>query len=295
MDASEVSALVGDANRRLVRSALLNASVERVQELLDEVARDAGRLVAVSAEPGQDIVELHDNGGGAEATIQATIYQLEENRSQLAAGILVREPDAKTVIDASRDRLERLVAALADRAGGEVLAVDRLGSDRLTEGALEVEVVARIDAAAGDIWSLVGDRFGFPRWHPMIAESVSVDDGRHRRDMLEGLANGGTLEKFLHHDPTERPYVYAKVADQRIDRGWDEVRAQYFFPFRQYLAQLSVQPAPAGCVASWRGWLTLEEGVTSELAERALLQTRRFYARGLDALVGRFGGALLAS
>jgi hypothetical protein len=288
-----MSGVVGDANGRVVRSALLETSAERVRGLLDDMARGAASLAVVRSDPARGLVDLSDRRDPSAPIIQATIYALEENRSQFATGILVREPHGEAAIDAARDRIDGLVAALVDRAGGEPLALGRLGSDRLTRGSLGVEVSARVDAGADDVWSLIGDRFGFPRWHPMISDSLSEDAGRHRRDMLEGLANGGALEKFLFHDPAERSYVYAKVADQRIDRGWDEVRAQYFFPFRQYHAQIAVQPAPAGCIASWRGWLALEEAVTGEMVERASLQTRRFYARGLEALVARFGGVML--
>lgn len=66
-----------------------------------------------------------------------------------------------------------------------------------------------LPAAAGEVWALVGDFDGLPRWNAGIERSELSEDGRRRTLVLK--AGGTVVEELLHRDEAGRSLSYAVV------------------------------------------------------------------------------------
>ena len=260
------------ALRRVTRSAVLQASADDVFGYL-RGSSPADNTSGLDTERRMyAIVTAH-------GTTLFTVYALGPRKSQFVVDWL-GEAFSIPAVAAEVDRV--LDDGLA-RFGGQTLQVDPTDGLSLESATLVEETVA-IPCPANAIWDIAGDRFGLWQWHPRIDNSLSLDDGRHRRDMLQGLDEGGTLEKFLYHDEAERVYIYAKVANDDLDPAWTRTKQRYLFPFAQYHARLKVIDHQGESIAQWTAWLEFDEGIGDDLKAAALAQTRLFYRAGLENL-----------
>lgn len=218
----------------------------------------------------------------ASADLAITFYPLTGRRSQIVADLTSKGP----VEQEAELRAEKVCATLVDTWGGAILDRHQIPDVKSDSAPGLVQARREIHADPDALWALIGDRYRFNVWHPMIRGSLALHDGRHRRDLLEGLEEGGTLEKFLYQNAAQRTYTYAKVADDSIDTAWSSTKVRYFFPFTAYVAQLSVIPdETGGSIVTWSGWLTFDSGADELTRESACAQSLRFYNAGLDALV----------
>jgi hypothetical protein len=157
--------------------------------------------------------------------------------------------------------------------------------------ALTVQRHVDLKANPDAVWSLIGGRFAFPQWHPLIKRSLSVDHDRHRRDV--GAAphpEGAPLERFLYHDDISRIDVYDKVADPAIDELWTEIVDRYGYNLTSYEGRIEAQPTTdGGTRVTWTVHMTpnaVDQGKPVEQISAPLI---RFYEVGLQNLAKMFG------
>lgn len=67
-----------------------------------------------------------------------------------------------------------------------------------------------LSAPVADVWAMVGDFHGLPKFHPLIKETIRENNGLWRRDMFEGVASG-SLEERLHYSDRTMCYSYRSL------------------------------------------------------------------------------------
>ena len=66
-----------------------------------------------------------------------------------------------------------------------------------------------LPASAGEVWAVVGDFNGLPRWNAGVERSDLSDGGRRRTLILK--AGGKVVEELVHHDDVGRSLSYSIV------------------------------------------------------------------------------------
>ena len=103
--------------------------------------------------------------------------------------------------------------------------------------ALEVNETASFKASADDVWNVINEFGGLPKWHPWIVVSTasSVDGGLHR---LIATGDGAWADEVLDdYSRANKSYTYSIVATT--------------FPLANYTATIKVSEAGTGSTVNW--------------------------------------------
>lgn len=130
-------------------------------------------------------------------------------------------------------------------------------------------VTRRVTVAApvSEVWALIGDFHGVPRWHPAIAKSERATIGEDEFRTLTTRDGARILEHLVAQD--SHSYTYAIVRSP--------------LPVAHYEARIEVNTAGSGSEVSWSASFT----PTAEGAEEVVAG---IYEAGLTALAQEFGG-----
>lgn len=127
-----------------------------------------------------------------------------------------------------------------------------------------------LPASAGEVWALVGDFNGLPRWNPGVERSDLSNGGKRRTLTLK--VGGSVVEDLLHRDETARTISYSI-----IESG---------VPVSSHRATMSVVDlGPKRCTVHWRCEFE-PKGVDAATVE-GIFST--ILDRGLSQLAERFG------
>ena len=143
------------------------------------------------------------------------------------------------------------------------------GSGSQPEDMVQVTVETQLSASPAEVWKLVGNFNGVPKWHPAIAKSALEDGGRIRRVRTADGAEG--VERLLTYDAAGMSYSYRTLKGPA--------------PVTDYTATLSVKAADGGSLVTWSGEF-VPVGISKADAEQAI---RGFFQLGLGNLKTLFG------
>jgi hypothetical protein len=136
-----------------------------------------------------------------------------------------------------------------------------------------VDMSIELEAAAQDVWALIGGFADLPRWHPAATKSEELRDGGRiqRRLTLQGGAT--ILEQLDHRDDSSRSYSYTILTSP--------------LPVASYRSELSVRDdGPRRCTVRWASNFE-PQGASQADAEAAI---RGVYQGGFDKLTQIFAG-----
>jgi len=128
-----------------------------------------------------------------------------------------------------------------------------------------------LPASADEVWSVVGDFNGLPRWNAGIAASELSENGRRRTLTLK--AGGSVVEDLVEYDPAARRLSYSFV--------------QTPVPVTHHKATLEV--VDRGPNQSTVRWSCEFEPKGTDVASVGPIFARIFES-GLQELAGLFGG-----
>ena len=125
-------------------------------------------------------------------------------------------------------------------------------------------------ASADEVWELVGDFNGLPKWLPPAAASVLEEGGQVRR-LTVADGSGEVVERLEARDPDARTTTYAILESP--------------LPVSGYVATLAVHERDRGCEVEWQS--TFQPSGAGE--DEAVAVIHGIYDEGLGALQERFG------
>jgi hypothetical protein len=129
-----------------------------------------------------------------------------------------------------------------------------------------------VPAAAEEVWAVVGDFNGLPRWNAGVAASQLSHEGRRRTLALK--SGGSVVEDLVEYDPAERRISYSFV--------------ETLMPVSRHKATLEVIDGGAGlCTVRWSCEFEPKEGADARAVAAVFT---RIFDGGLRELVGLFGG-----
>ena len=134
----------------------------------------------------------------------------------------------------------------------------------------EVSMKTHLNAAADQVWKIVGQFNGLPAWHPMVVKST-LDDGGQRRTL--SLPDGSKIVEDLREaDDGSHTMTYA-IVDSPL-------------PVKDYVSTIRVIPSQdgVGCTVEWSS--TFDPTGDENAAVTAVHQV---YQAGLDNLTKMFG------
>lgn len=131
----------------------------------------------------------------------------------------------------------------------------------------KVSISQQFTQDADTLWGIVGDPAGIARWHPAIAKSPLSADGTSRVCHLEG--GGEVHERITEASAAGRRYTYQIVESP--------------LPVRDYVATLSVEPAPEGARVVWEA--SFEAAGAPPADVEAMI--RGVFEAGLSAIAGK--------
>ncbi len=138
---------------------------------------------------------------------------------------------------------------------------------------------AIVAAKADEVWRLVRDFDGLPRWHPAVADS-RIEDGRSAAEVgcvrhLK-MPDGAVIrERLVAVDDPGRSYTYDIIESP--------------FPIRRYRATIRVVPVTA-TGDSFVEWWTDFDADASDEPKLDKVFANNVFAAGLQALQERFSG-----
>jgi hypothetical protein len=125
-------------------------------------------------------------------------------------------------------------------------------------------------AAAGEVWSLIGDFGG--TWHPMTARVGLTGTGIGQLRTIETLDGKEVVERLESIDSAKRCFRYTNIAGMPVSR---------------YTGILEVTAKGSGCVVDWRAQFLADR--QSDGAVKVMVST--LLDTGLGSLKFRFGAA----
>tara|TARA_B100001750_G_scaffold153903_2_gene123449 strand:+ start:1293 stop:1715 length:423 start_codon:yes stop_codon:yes gene_type:complete len=136
----------------------------------------------------------------------------------------------------------------------------------------EVSRNARIEAGAADVWALVSDFDGLPKWLPPVAASETAGDGVGAVRTVTMQDGAKVVERLEALDADAMTYTYSMT-----DSG--------SLPIGDYESTVRVRPDGDGCTVTWSS--TFEPAGAS--AEEVAGMVGGLYESGLGSLVEKLG------
>ena len=130
-------------------------------------------------------------------------------------------------------------------------------------GSLSFSSEETVDSSPATVWKYVGDFNGFDLWHPQVRNSTVKGAATNKVGAVRTLklSDGSELvEKLLKYSAANTSYTYTSLKSP--------------FPIKNYVATISVSPAPVG--KTRRKWsatfdeVNIDEDIATEMVAIAL-------------------------
>lgn len=137
---------------------------------------------------------------------------------------------------------------------------------------LSVQETMKLNAAAGDVWEVIGEFGGLADWHPAAVACTTSEDGNDVLRTISIPGGGSLVEKLEALHSRQFSMTYSIVEGP--------------LPVANYVSTLKIVPGgESDCTVDWSGKFNAS-GADDEAAIGVI---RGIYTTGLKALKKRFG------